>query len=169
MEHTLQKRVCEKMQECTGQRIENSVGSEIRVLWNLIHRALENSPQKKMVERISGTNAWIIGYIGGRRGQDVFQRDLERQFGITRSTASKVVNLMVQKGLVERQGVPEDARLKKLVLTAQAWEVFDLMQEDFRGMERALTFGFSQEELEQFFDYIHRMQNNIKMKEERRI
>ncbi len=147
------------------------IGCEIRVLSNLIHRWVENSPNKKKIDRVTGSNAWIIDYIAAQneKGTDVFQRDFEQQFGITRSTASKVVNLMVQKELIERQGVPGDARLKKLVLTAKAREVHQLMMEEFVMIERTLSSGFSEEELERFFDYLHRMQNNIKVKEEKHI
>lgn len=142
-----------------------AIGSEIRVLSNLIHRRVENAPNKKKVDRITGANAWIISYISeqNEKNRDVYQRDLEHQFGITRSTASKVVNLMVQKGLIERQSVPEDARLKKLVLTERAYEVHNLMMQDFDVIERTLAMGFSAEELENFFDYMHRMQDNLNM------
>lgn len=144
---------------------KKSIGCEIRVLSNLIHRRVENAPNKIKVDRITGANAWIIGYISeqNENNRDVYQRDLEQQFGITRSTASKVVNLMVQKGLIERQNVPEDARLKRLVLTERAYEVHKMMMQDFAMIESTLSCGFSEEELENFFDYVHRMQNNLKM------
>ena len=137
------------------------VGGEIRNLGNMIHRFVGNLPNKKKIERLTGTNAWIIGYIAQRKGQDVFQKDFEKQFGITRSTASKVVNLMVKKGFIERQSVPYDARLKKLVLTEKSEEIYQLMIEDFILMENTLKKGFSEEELEQFIEYIHRMQKNL--------
>lgn len=148
--------------------MERTIGNEIHILEKLIHRRVDNSPVKRRIECVTGTNAWIIGYIAGQGGKDVFQRDLEKQFGITRSSVSKIVNLMVQKGMIERQGVPEDTRLKKLVLTDRAWEIHKLMVEDFLEMERTLSAGFTEEELEQFFDYIHRMQNNVRKKEEER-
>lgn len=156
--------------------MRRSIGNEIHVLAKLIHRALDNSPEMKKIESVTGTNAWIIGYIAKRNaeGEDAYQRDLEKHFGITRSTASKVVNLMVQKELIIRENVPGDARLKKLVLTERAMEIFHQMTEEFDAMEEALVSGFSEEEIEHFFDYIHRMQRNIElkelfMKEERRI
>lgn len=142
----------------------DAIGNNIRVLSNQIHRWIENSPNRKMIDRATGANAWIIGYIHEQTEQkkDVFQRDLEISFGITRSTASKVVNLMVEKGLIERQSVPWDARLKKLVLTEKALEVDRLMGQDFQMVESVLSDGFSKEELDQFFDYIHRMQQNMR-------
>ena len=69
---------------------------------------------------------------------------------------------MVEKGLIERQSVPWDARLKKLVLTDRAREVNKLMIEDFTEVEKILSKGFTEQEMEQFFDYIHRMQKNMK-------
>ena len=140
------------------------IGNNVRILWHQIHRWIENAPNKKKIDSVTGANAWIIGYISEKadNNEDVFQKDLEQCFAITRSTASKVVNLMVEKGLIERQSVPWDARLKKLVLTDRAREVNKLMVEDFNAVEKILSKGFSEQEMKQFFDYMHRMQKNMK-------
>ena len=137
------------------------IGSQIHILANTIHRFVESLPNKKQIDSLTGTNAWIIGYIASRGGEDVFQKDFEKQFGITRSTASKVVNLMEKKGLVERRSVPNDARLKKLVLTEKSEKIHRLMIEDFKKLESILEEGFSEEELERFEEYVHRMQRNL--------
>ena len=104
---------------------KDCIGNDIRILSHQIHRWIENSPNKKKIDSVTGANAWIIGYISDKtkNNEDVFQKDLEKNFEITRSTASKVVNLMVEKGMVERQSVPWDARLKKLVLTDKGREI----------------------------------------------
>lgn len=139
-----------------------ALGAEIRILSNLIQRSLEHSHNKKMADRITGANARIICYLAKRSGQDTFQKDLEAEFGITRSTASKVLNLMEKKGLVERQGVPYDARLRKLVLTQTSDSVFQLMEQDLQQVEHVLTAGFTEKETDQLFSYLHRMQDNLK-------
>ncbi|MCC8028569.1 MAG: MarR family transcriptional regulator [Lachnospiraceae bacterium] len=148
--------------------MEESIIREIHVLSNRICRLLDNAPERRRLEEVTGKNTWIIGYIAHNEGTDVFQRDLEKQFGITRSTASKVVNRMVKKGIIERQSVPEDARLKKLVLTERSREIHQRMEAEFRDMEDTLVEGFSAEEIEQMREYLLRMQNNMKKKEERR-
>ncbi|MCD8218462.1 MAG: MarR family winged helix-turn-helix transcriptional regulator [Clostridiales bacterium] len=145
--------------------MERMVGHEVHMLSNLISRVIDNSPVRMQVENVTGNNTWIIGFIAKRGDQDVYQRDLEKHFGITRSTASKVVSLMVRKGLIERQSVPDDARLKKLVLTEQAWTILDQMDAEFRKVEDTLCEGFTEDEMEQFFTCIHRMQDNIIKKE----
>lgn len=141
--------------------MDKEIGLELRRLNNLTKRYLDNHTNKKIIDSITGTNGWIIGYLADRDGQDVFQRDLERQFGITRSTASKVINLMVQKGLVQRESVPQDARLKKLVLTPKAREVSAMMVEDRNAIESKLTQGFSAEEIDVLYSYLLRMKQNM--------
>lgn len=141
--------------------LEKRVGVELRSLSNQIMRYLDKHSHKKCIDSITGTNGWIIGYIARNDGRDVYQRDLERHFGVTRSTASKVVNLMVRKGLLERQSVPHDARLKKLVLTPRARELSALMEEDGRALEAALTNGFSPGELETLFGFLERLKQNL--------
>lgn len=137
----------------------NKIGIELRYLNNLIRRYVDNKLHKKYIDSVTGTNGWIIAYIAAHG--DVFQKDLEAEFGITRSTASKVVGLMVQKGLIEHRSVPQDARLKKLVLTDKALELSKLMNQDHEAVEKTLKKGFTEEELSNLHSYIERMKQNI--------
>lgn len=137
------------------------IGPEIRSLNNLICRYLEFSSHRKEIETVTGNNGWIIGYLAENAKKDIFQKDLEDRFSITRSTASKVLSLMEQKGLIERQAVAQDARLKKIVLTEKAWKIKELMWEDAKRMEQTLIGGFSDEEVKALDSYIRRMKKNI--------
>ena len=140
------------------------IGMEIHSIDNMTIRYMENNSHKKLVDSIPGTNAWILGVLANNEGREVFQRDLEETFGITRSTVSKVINLMVQKGLIERSPVEYDARLKKLSLTDKSRELLGYMQEDNDNMDAVLTEGFSEEEKALLFSYLQRIKNNLKNK-----
>lgn len=140
---------------------KRKIEKELHILSNLIMRHIENFPAKKQMDAITGTNGWIIGYLAHNPNKDIYQKDLEKEFGITRSTASKVINRMVTLGLIEKSSVAEDARLKKLVLTPQAWEFHEKMQTSFDEFEEKLIQGFSIQEVEQLHDYIERMKNNL--------
>ena len=148
--------------------MERYIGAELRRLSNLSCRYFERQAGKRQTEAITGTNGWIIGYIGRReeRGEVVYQHDLESRFGITRSTASKVVSLMAQKGLVEQLSVEGDRRKKQLRLTRKAREVTQMMNEDRRHFEQMLRRGFSAEELETLFSFLDRLHANLSEKEE---
>jgi len=137
------------------------MGRELRSLNNLIHRYFEFSSHKKEVEIITGNNGWIVGYLAKSQDKDIYQKDLEDYFTIARSTASKVLRLMEQKGLIQRQSVAHDARLKKVVLTEKGWKTQALMKEDAESMEDSLMKGFTDEELRTLYSYIQRMKENI--------
>ena len=116
--------------------------------------------------QVTGSNGWIIGYLWDNKEKDLFQKDLESEFHITRSTTSKVVNLMVEKGLIRREEVKGDARLKKLVLTQKAVEMAKEMEEGHERIERQIIKGFTKEELKQFYSYLDRLKQNVKQEEQ---
>lgn len=137
----------------------STAGKEIRSLSNLIMRFITLKLNKSFVETATGSNAWILLYLSCH--DNVFQRDLEKEFCITRSTASKVVILMEKKGFIRRESVLGDARLKKLLLTEKGEQIVTLMKDDKNVVEQTLVKGFTEEELIQFCNYIERMKNNI--------
>ena len=147
-----------------GNMQNGNIGIELRYLNNLIRRYVDNKLHKKYIDSVTGTNGWIIGYIARREkeGREVYQRDLETRFGITRSTASKVVALMVQKGLIEQQSVPGDRRVRRLTLTPKAEEVKRMMDEDHEKFEATLRKGLSEEELATLFSLLDRLQENLR-------
>ena len=99
--------------------MQRKIGIDIHRLDNRIRRCVQHTATQHEMEAVSGTNGHIIRFLSEHTDRDIYQKDLESEFGITRSTASRVLRLMEQKGLVERQSVPQDARLKQLVLTEE--------------------------------------------------
>ena len=68
---------------------------------------------------------------------------------------------MEEKGLIIRESVPEDARLKKLVLTPKAIQIAEEMDANREEIEGQITKGFSEDELEQLYSYIERIRKNV--------
>jgi len=138
------------------------IGKEVRILANLISRYIENMSNFQEVQRTTGTNTWIIAYVAKHSDIDVFQRDLEKEFSVTRSTASKVIQLMEQKGLLVRESVDYDKRLKKIILTDKAQKLYESIKHDFEQLERKLTLDFSEQEKSTLIDLLTRCQKNMK-------
>ena len=84
---------------------------------NLIFRKIGLIARTNGVEAVTPMHGWIMEYLYRHSETPVFQRDIEREFSITRSTVTNILQLMERKGYIERQSVPQDARLKRLVLT----------------------------------------------------
>lgn len=140
---------------------EKKISLDLYSLTNLISRHIENLNNFQYVDSITGTNSWIIAYIAKNKDKDIFQRDLEKRFSLTRSTISRVVKLMEQKGLIQRISVSYDARLKKLVLTSKAQDLHQAIEEDIKNLENILIHGFKEDEIREIFSYISRMKSNI--------
>ena len=136
-----------------------SCGAKINYVSTIIRREIDKLESIQCMEKISGTNGFILVYISDREGP-VYQKDIERDFGITRSTASKVISLMESKGMIIRRGVDNDARLKQLLLTEDAKSIVSLVKNDLDSFEKRLTNGLSQEEKKEFLALLSKIENN---------
>lgn len=140
------------------------IGIRLRMLNNAVRRYFErNSEFAKKLDKLTCSNKWIMGYLfdAENEGKDVFQRDLENNFGITRSTVSKVLSLLEKKELIRRESVSHDARLKKIVLTEKSREIGRTMRREHDEMENKLRSGFSDAEISDLCGFLERMMNNI--------
>ncbi len=141
---------------------QRCIGRELHRLDNCIHRYLcQFSCECKTQEEVSGTNMRIIRFLKANENRDVYQKDVEKEFGITRSTASRVLVLMEEKGLVKRLSVPQDARLKKLILTEKSKQMGEAMRRIGEKTDEQLLKGFSEEEQKQLYMFIDRMVENV--------
>ena len=93
------------------------IPAQMRRVNNLIFRKINQFQRENEVEDVTPMHEWILSYLFWHRDEPVYQRDIEREFSITRSTVTNILQLMERKGYIERQSVPQDARLKRLVLT----------------------------------------------------
>ncbi|MBR7071010.1 MAG: MarR family transcriptional regulator [Clostridia bacterium] len=139
---------------------EKTIGFSVRSLHNLIKRDIEKSKIFRM-ECASGLHGWAIGYFFNHQGEEIFQRDFEEEFSIRRSTASNILRLMEENGLIERVRVAEDARLKRIVLTDRAIQLHKMIIEDMEQREKRLRKGLTDEELASFFYVMEKIKANL--------
>lgn len=110
----------EQYKEPTGSRLfevwESGLAKPpsvaIRSLHNVINRYLRVT-RPEAAEGISNGNVDVIVYLARHDNEEIFPQDIEQRFGVTRSTSCRVLGLMEQKGLIAREPVKRDARLKK--------------------------------------------------------
>ena len=141
--------------------MHRKIGKKIRCTSTKIKRVIDNLDSIRNLENISGTNGFIIVYIYKSK-EDVFQKDIEREFGITRSTASNIISLMEKKNLVIREKVDSDQRLRKLVLTEEAKNYCSNVLTDLESFDSLITKDISDEELDIFCKVLEKIDNNTK-------
>lgn len=140
------------------------VGREIKMLSNLLIRELDSTLIKQGLDRVTAINSWILGYLSHNSDRLIYQRDIEREFSIARSTVTTLVKLMEKKGLIERSDVESDARLKSLKLTDKGREIHDLAHIGLLETEAKLCQNITHEELENFIFTARKMRRNMNCK-----
>ena len=133
---------------------------EIKGINNLVHQELNNAKGRPphpgtMMQKL------FLGYLDAHRDRDVYQKDLEATFHIRRSTASGILQIMVRDGLLVREPVKGDARLKRLVLTPIAQEQLSQMQQDLLRVENKATAALTKQELETLFTLLDKVRGSL--------
>ena len=137
------------------------LGFELHRSSRLVKRYMDNDATKLYVDKMTGTHGWAIGFFYHNRDRDVFQKDFEQEFNIRRSTASNILALIEKNGLITRENVPYDARLKKITLTQKALDVQSVVEKAFESLEDTMKKDITEEELEVFFRVIDKINNNL--------
>ena len=126
---------------------------------NIARRYVDRQADSAGVD-LSGGVMGILIYLA-HHSDAVYQRDLEAKFSLARSTVSGILRQMEKDGLINRESVPDDARLKRVVLTEKAQLLHGRMWEAMNALEAVLGEGFSQEERLQFMGYLDRVTENL--------
>jgi len=137
------------------------VGYHLRRLDNLLMRNTMAQARSMNLDEVTVMHGWILAYIYENQERDIYQKDIETKFGINRSTVTNIVKLMEKKGLIRRESVPRDARLKKLVLTEKGIWAKKVSYEAVQATEKQTVLGISEEELDYFFNLIEKMRKNL--------
>lgn len=139
----------------------DEIGFQIRTLSNLIKRQVDQIVFQGQEKPATGMHGWVIGYLYENRDKDVFQRDLQEQFSIRRSTVTGILQLMEKNGLIIRTSVDEDARLKKITLTPKAIEMHEQVGRGIRAVENKISAGLTPEERKTFVELCEKIRANI--------
>ncbi len=141
--------------------MKKRLGFEISRTSKLIRRRLDNSATKDYIDNLTGNHGRAIGFLWCNRHRDVFQKDFEQEFNIRRSTASAMLSLMEKNGLITRENVSYDARLKKIVLTDKAVEIQHSVNKSLDEFEEVISRGITDDELDVFVRVLSKINTNL--------
>ncbi len=139
--------------------LEN-VGKEILDTAHQIKVVLDSAFDRA---ELNGLQARILGFIkkNDNMNRDVYQKDIEAEFKIRRSSVTSVLNTMEKNGYVIRQSVISDARLKKLVLTDKAKQVGRAHHRSIVNFEKNLIDNMSHEEIRTLKSLLGKVLDNL--------
>ena len=110
----------------------------------------------------SGAQGRTLHFIlAAHQKEDLFQKDIEEEYSLRPPTATKLLKDMEKNGLIYREAVPYDARLKRIVATEKAMRYQELIHQSLEETEDRLTSGISPQDLAVFFRVINQMIRNM--------
>lgn len=139
---------------------KGSLGVELMGFTNQLRKKADHLVCVCCGQELTGMQSFILGYLlhHSGEGRAVYQRDLERHFHITRSTASGILRLMEQNGLITREkDVAEDARLKRIVPTPRGVELQGKVMQVLDGLQEKLNGALTQEEQKTYLRLMNKL------------
>ncbi len=137
--------------------LNRSAAKYVGKLSNKLRRKLDMLSSKK---EFSGSNGKVLHFLLAQT-DNIFQKDIEEEYGIRPSTASEILKNMEKNGLITREPVSYDNRLKKINLTDKALLHKNQVITDLTELEKELLKDIPEEKVEIFFEVIEKMINNI--------
>ena len=137
------------------------IGFELRQVANIIRREIDNAVSKRNIEKLTGMQGRVIGYLCHNGEKEIFQRDIEAEFSIRRSTATNILQTMEKHGLIKRAPVEYDARLKRILPTDIAVTRHKIFEEEINRVENQVLNGITKKEAETLLSILNKIKNNL--------
>ena len=139
--------------------MEKDCGAWINIL---SHKLKTRLNAKLMDLGITGVQSHIIYYILIHyKEHPVFQRDVENVFGLSRSTATGILQQLEKNNIIRRESVASHARLKSLVPTQYGIDLNAQVYVCLQETEHMLTRGLSDDQVELFGKIAAQMLRNL--------
>lgn len=142
-------------------RDKRAVGFEIRTLNNMIMRKMESIAVRHGEDAPTMSHGWILGYLYNHGDEDIYQRDIEKMFKLSRSAVTSILKILEERGCIKRQSVEFDARLKKIVILPKGIEIYKMSLEDIQIMDNILERNISKEDLKAFYRVMDQAKKNL--------
>lgn len=138
---------------------ERKIPFEIKMLDNMIDRKICNS-----VEKMSLTHAQarILRFLFTNKDKTIYQKTIEKEVGVRRSTISGILDTMEKNNLIIRKASASDARKKEIALTINSLNKHKEIERKIADFESVLLKGITDEEKEAFFKTIDKLKENLK-------
>lgn len=145
------------------QRLQEDPGHDVGKLINMISHQLKRQMCIDGDEDgLTNMQKIVLHHIMFESlARDVYQKDLEKEFRIRRSTATGILQLLEKNGFVVREPVKQDARLKKIVPTEKATGLRERILRNIHDMEALLKKDIPDEEMRVCVRVLEKMSENL--------
>ena len=122
--------------------MKHTYGKYARFLSHLIDQKLQED--NILLSSSQSFTLLLLIKNGGR----MYQRDLEKESRVRRSSISSLIKNLEDNGYIERVDVDGDKRKKEVIITEKGIEAETCVKETIKSLEEKLVDGISKEELD---------------------
>lgn len=110
---------------------------------------------------LTGSQAFVLGYLCRRQEDSVCSRDIERQFGFSHPTVSGLLQRLGTKGFLVCEPSPDDRRFNRIAVTDKALQLNQQVVQQIEAVEAQMVSGMTKEEITQLRSLLDRMIANL--------
>lgn len=141
-------------------KLEKMISREIKIVHHILSRRFYKYTKKYVGEDATVMHIWILSYIARSEPKEVFQKDIEREFELAKSTTTSILKLMERKELIVRVSVDYDDRLKQIKLTDKGRDITCTMWDNIIKSDFKLVQGIDKEKLDTFYEVLEQIKSN---------
>ncbi len=130
------------------------------VLGHYIRQKISQIPVIREHPSLSASQGIILSYLS-EADRDIFQKDIEQHLSLRRSTVSGILDNMEAAGLIVRERVIADARLKRICITDLGRKLVTNVTTEINNIRRIMVSGISDDELLVFRRVVEKMKRNL--------
>lgn len=141
---------------------KNKLGLHISKINHIISRKMDSAVINAIDDNLTVSQAYVIDFISMKgENQEIFQKDLEKEFDLKRSSISLMLNNMEKSDLIKRVPVAEDGRLKKIILTNKSKKLYKEISMAIDSIENKLCESITSQEMKVFKTVLDKIRNNL--------
>ena len=104
----------------------------------------------------------VLHYILAKSLENpVYQKDIEKEFRVSKSTVTEILQLMEKNGFIDRKSSKRDGRMKRIMPTEKAITIQKEVMENIRTVEEKLRAGVDEEDYRTCLKVLKKMSENL--------
>lgn len=134
-----------------------------RIIHVLSHQMARNNPELALdPDDLTVMQKHVLKFILLETlHKDLYQKDIEEEFQVRRSTATGILQLMEKNGYIYRESVKQDGRLKRIVPTKKAEDIRPSILGHIDKTEKLLMSGITPEDVTLCKQVMWKMHENL--------
>ena len=144
-----------------GKEEQRGIAFVLRMLHNQIKLTIHKSLPKAEKAPRTQLQGGILGYVYYHEDQPVYQRDIEKEFRISRATATNALQVMEREGLIVRKALDKDGRLKRIQMTPEAYQNHEKIERHMDWIGNRVLEGMSDQEVAELYRLLGILMKNL--------